>query len=61
MDKAEWDSLLRVTTDLTHEFENVRMKFDDNACSEGESISQSESNHHYVNHNSSGDVEKPQQ
>ncbi|KAG7338400.1 7 transmembrane sweet-taste receptor of 3 GCPR [Nitzschia inconspicua] len=39
MDKTEWEALLRVTTDLTREFENVRMRFNDAPGSESNSES----------------------
>jgi 7 transmembrane sweet-taste receptor of 3 GCPR len=52
MDKTEWENLLRVTADLNIEFENVRMKFDDNP---GMNDSYSESNQP-MNNSSSGDL-----
>jgi hypothetical protein len=41
MQQDEWEALIRVAGDLTREFNNVRMQFDDNPGSEGESYSES--------------------
>lgn len=57
MDKTEWESLLRVTADLTHDFDNVRMKFDDHSRSSEEGESCADSNHQLQQ--SGGDIESP--
>jgi hypothetical protein len=41
MQQDEWEALIQVAADLTREFDNVRMKFDDSPGSEGESCSDS--------------------
>jgi hypothetical protein len=70
MKQDEWEALIRVTADLTREFNQVRMKFDDSQGSEGESYSESNQplfdsnsgiNVHTLNDRTLKDhVEKPQ-